>query len=65
MITGVPSDPRGADDLGGMREFRPMPCRKTTWCTSEDGHAAACLEEPRGEHAPEDFGPEASKQRRY
>lgn len=65
MIEGVDSTALGATDAGGARDFRPVPCRKTTWCTSEDGHAAACLEEPRTEHAPEDFGPEASKRRRY
>jgi hypothetical protein len=66
MIEGVPPHPRGdTDALSTERRTRVQPCVKTTWCTEHDGHAGPCLEEPRTEHAPEDFGPEASKRRRY
>lgn len=65
MIDGVASSPLGATDAGAIRELRIAPCRARTWCHREDGHVGTHAEMPRTEHAPEDFGPEAAKRRRY
>lgn len=56
-------DPRGLLDAATER---PRPCCRRTWCIREE-HAnnEPCHEVPRVAIEQTDFGPEASKRRRY
>jgi len=58
-----PKDPRGL--LDAMSE-RPRPCCRRTWCIREE-HAdnEPCHEVPRVAMPETDFGPNASKGRRW
>jgi hypothetical protein len=46
-------------------DVRVLPCTKRTWCLLDEGHSGGCVEKPRAAIPREDFGPEASKKRRW
>jgi hypothetical protein len=44
---------------------RRQPCTKRTWCVLDEGHDGDCVEVPRRDLPPSDFGPERAKRRRW
>lgn len=61
VVEGCEDDPRGQIDLGDDRDTRVQPCRKHTWCIGALDHAGWCIEIPRAQHPPPDFGPRRKK----